>query len=184
MANQKINILSQRYAKALLEIILEMGGEKIAQTVEHQLDHLSKVLVNEEIATFFKNPTFDQEEKKEILAAIFRKISIDPALERFLEILISLGHMNFLPEISKRYAEAAREKRNEVQAHIKSAFPLNETQRNRLAKALSSAVGKKVLMNIDVTPELLGGVVAEVGGVIYDASIQGYLSRLQEEFSI
>ena len=31
---------------------------------------------------------------------------------------------------------------------------------------------------------LIGGVIAEVAGVVYDASIQGYLNRLQEEFAV
>jgi F0F1-type ATP synthase delta subunit len=42
--------------------------------------------------------------------------------------------------------------------------------------------GKKVLLDVEVDEDLIGGVVARVGSVVYDATIQSYLSRIQEEF--
>jgi F-type H+-transporting ATPase subunit delta len=124
------------------------------------------------------------QEKVQVLESVLKKEPVDPAFDRFLRVLIMMGHIELLVEISDAYTVALREQRNEVQAKLRSAFPLEEKDQARIAKALSKATGKNVQIDVAIDPALIGGVVAEVGGVVYDASIQGYLNRLQEEFAV
>lgn len=173
--------LASRYGKTLHEIIMELYGEEGTSKVEEQLKTLA-VLCKGYAGRFFQSPVFDHREKEKVLESVLEKQIIDPALKRFLSVLVAQHHFHFLPQITLAFMDSAQEHRNETQARIRSAFPLNSTDREKLSETLGKVTGKKVLLDVTVDRDLIGGVVAEVGGIVYDASIQGYLNRLQEEF--
>ncbi len=173
--------LAHHYAQAFLTTLLEMGGEEAISRVEAQWKTLL-TLFSEEAGAFFLSPVFDTEEKFSVLEKFVVEHSLDPALGRFVRLLISERSAGLLPRIAEAYSEVLREHRNEAQATVRSAFPLEGPERERLVRALKKATGKEILMQVEVDRSLIGGVVAEVGGTVFDASIRGYLKRLQEEF--
>lgn len=75
------------------------------------------------------------------------------------------------------YGEVAADRRSRVVATVTAAVPLTEAQRDRLAAALHQLYGHEVHLNIEVDPELIGGVRVELGDEVIDGSI---LSRLEE----
>ena len=62
---------------------------------------------------------------------------------------------------------SAAEANKEV-AEVRSAVPLTDDQRKRLADALNKATGKEVEVKVVVDPSVLGGVVAQVGDTVID----------------
>ena len=50
-------------------------------------------------------------------------------------------------------------------------MPLDESQRARLAAALSTATGRSIEVKVVVDPTVVGGVVARVGDEVFDGSI-------------
>ena len=56
-------------------------------------------------------------------------------------------------------------------------MPLDDAQRHRLAQALSGIYGKSVQVNVDVDPEVVGGIRVQVGDEVVDGTI---LRRLEE----
>lgn len=173
--------LTRTYARAILFTLLEMNGEKGLSKVEAELQKLTQ-LTDGEGGSFFESPVFDLEEKFKVLEKFRAKEKIDLTLERLFKLLLSERAVHLFPSIVTDFSDVLREHRNEVEANVKTAFTLPTQEEERIAQALGKATGKKIVMNIEVDPELIGGVVAEVGGTIFDASIKGYLERLQEEF--
>ena len=74
---------------------------------------------------------------------------------------------------------AAAERQHEV-AEVRSAVPLDESQRTRLAAALSQATGKQVEVKVIVDEKVLGGIVARVGDTVIDGTIRHRLEQLKE----
>jgi F-type H+-transporting ATPase subunit delta len=70
-----------------------------------------------------------------------------------------------------------------VVGEVRSAVPLTDAQRRRLAEALSSATGRKVEVKVIVDPDLVGGVVARVGDVIFDGSIRSRLDEAKQQLT-
>ena len=66
-----------------------------------------------------------------------------------------------------------------TKATVVSAAPLHEAARDRLASALSRRTGKQVELEVTVDPELLGGVVAKVGDLVFDGSLRTQLGQLR-----
>jgi F-type H+-transporting ATPase subunit delta len=55
--------------------------------------------------------------------------------------------------------------------------PLDDSQRHRLAQALSGIYGKSVQVNVVLDPEVVGGIRVQVGDEVVDGTI---LPRLEE----
>jgi F-type H+-transporting ATPase subunit delta len=64
---------------------------------------------------------------------------------------------------------------------VTAAGPLSPSDADRVAAALSHALGKKVRASFEVDKNLLAGFVARVGSRIYDASALGALEKFKEE---
>jgi F-type H+-transporting ATPase subunit delta len=73
------------------------------------------------------------------------------------------------------YLEAAAARRRQLVAEVLAATPLTEGQRARLSTALRRIYGRDIRINLDVDPEVLGGLRIQVGGELIDSTV---LSRL------
>jgi F-type H+-transporting ATPase subunit delta len=171
------------YARAFLATVLEMRGEAALSDLEREFEVTVKV-TGGEIGTFLASPVFHAEEKFAVVEQFAKENRLSAELTRLIRLLISERQLALLPSIAAEYGDALHEHRNETHARVRSAFPMKPEEQERLSRALGRATGKKVLMNVEIDPGLIGGVVAEVNGTVYDASISGFLARLKEEFAV
>jgi F-type H+-transporting ATPase subunit delta len=73
------------------------------------------------------------------------------------------------------YARLAAGRRGRVVALVTTATPMSDAQKERLAASLATLVGRPVHLNLDVDPEVLGGVRVQVGDEIIEGTIAGRL---------
>jgi F-type H+-transporting ATPase subunit delta len=66
-----------------------------------------------------------------------------------------------------------------VSAKVTSAKPLTQVQIGYLRKALETVSGKKVEIEHQEDATLLGGVVAQVGDIVYDNSLRTQLEKMK-----
>jgi F-type H+-transporting ATPase subunit delta len=69
------------------------------------------------------------------------------------------------------YGRIAAERREQRVAHVVVAAPLDAAQRDRLAAALTRVHGHQVSLNVDVDPEVLGGIRVEIGDEVLDGTV-------------
>lgn len=80
-------------------------------------------------------------------------------------------------QVLERYVEAAARRRQQLVAEVVAAVPLTAAQRERLAAALRRVYGRPVRLNLDVDPEVLGGLRVQIGGEL----IEGTMSARVDE---
>jgi F-type H+-transporting ATPase subunit delta len=78
-------------------------------------------------------------------------------------------------------AEVAVARHGEVVAHIGAAAELSEAQRERLTQVLSRIYGHPVSVQMQIDPELLGGLAITVGDEIIDATLSSRLAAAQHQ---
>jgi len=61
-----------------------------------------------------------------------------------------------------------------------TALPLNDADRTSLKNALRRASGADVAMSEQVNPSIVGGFVARVGSLVFDASLTRQLERMRQ----
>ncbi|MDA8361529.1 MAG: F0F1 ATP synthase subunit delta [Gammaproteobacteria bacterium] len=100
------------------------------------------------------------------------------AVSRLIGVLIDNGRLDYLPEIAKTFAELKDEHEGRVRADVKSARPLDTQQIEALRAALSRRFGKSIVLRVVVDPDLLAGVIVQIGDMILDGSVRGRLRAL------
>lgn len=78
-------------------------------------------------------------------------------------------------------AEVAVARRGEVIAHVKAAAELTDAQRERLAQVLSRIYGHPVKAQMQIDPELLGGLAISVGDEVIDGTLSSRLATAQTQ---
>lgn len=66
---------------------------------------------------------------------------------------------------------------------VNSAVPLEAAQSDRLKTILESKLGRTVVLNVTVEPELIGGIRLQIGEKIYDASILSALTETKQKMA-
>jgi F-type H+-transporting ATPase subunit delta len=67
-------------------------------------------------------------------------------------------------------------------ARVESAVPLASDLQTQIQTSLARSYGKGLDISFAQNPELIGGVRIKVGSDVYDGSVQGRLTELQESF--
>ena len=98
-------------------------------------------------------------------------------------MLVGAGRGSHIGPIADELIRQAAESRGQAVAEVRSAVTLNDDQRGRLKSALSSATGMNIDIVVVVDPEILGGVVAQVGDTVFDGSVRTRLEKMKERLS-
>jgi len=96
-------------------------------------------------------------------------------------LVVQRGLVDIMPNIAKELEMLVLNHRNEAIAEITTAAPLDQTQQNLVKDALERSTGKSIIMGTHVDPNILGGVIAQVGDRLIDGSVRYRLQALQRE---
>ena len=80
-----------------------------------------------------------------------------------------------------RLAELAAAQRDRSVAHVTAAAPLTDTQERRLAQVLSTIFGRPVSVQVELEPDVLGGLVIRVGDEVIDGSVAARLAKARQD---
>jgi F-type H+-transporting ATPase subunit delta len=170
--------LAKRYARALVGALpdaaaLEAAGrdlEAFAGLVREQRD----------LRALFANPGVQRRDKEAILDRIMPALALSPMVTSFLRLLLEKGRLGQIESIQRVYRDLMDARLGRVRAEVRSAVPLDEAVRARLAERLAAVAGKTVVVDAQTDPSLLAGLVARIGDTVYDGSLRTQLHRLRE----
>jgi F-type H+-transporting ATPase subunit delta len=84
-------------------------------------------------------------------------------------------------DIAAEYQRLLDSSRGIEQAEVTTAVPLDENDMTKLTERLGAVVGKEVVVKAEVDPEILGGIIARIGGKLLDGSTRSKLAALKRE---
>ena len=82
---------------------------------------------------------------------------------------------------AEELSELAAERRDRYVAHVKAPAPLSAEQERRLAETLTRMYGRPMSVQVEVDPDLLGGLVVRVGNEVIDGSVAGRMATARRE---
>jgi len=175
--------IARRYAKALFSLAVDKTSDKSAsEKFGKELDALAAAYtVSDDLRHALESPLFKSAEKSAVLAALQKKLKISPEVQRFMALLLVRGRLPHLPGIARAYRRLSDDRLQQIRGTITSAQPLSSDAYKRITAALGKRTGRTVILEAQVDPELLGGVVAKVGDLVLDGSIKSRIERLQHK---
>jgi F-type H+-transporting ATPase subunit delta len=103
---------------------------------------------------------------------------LDGAARNFVQVLIANGRFELLVQIRAQYEALRREHEGVLEARIVSALPLADEQVNDLVARLEARHQRKVRAQVDLDPQLIGGVMVIVGDKVIDGTVRGRLEAM------
>ena len=130
----------------------------------------STLITSKKLNDFFKNPTFAEGQKLEVLLNIFPGLTV--TTKSFLKVLTERSHLSLIPEISEEYSEFLAKFKSSTVVKLITASALQESYGGTLLKSLKSLTDSKdIILNVSYNPKLLGGLIIEYKSASIDASI-------------
>ena len=86
-----------------------------------------------------------------------------------------------LPDLLAAYRDRLLDHQNIVRAEVATAAPLAPDRASAIERSLARVTGRTVRLSTRVEPALIGGIVARVGGTVYDASVRVQLQKLRQK---
>lgn len=171
--------IARRYARALIEVA---GADY--ERIGSEIQGLAEALFgSSETAEALLRPGIAKETRERALGAILDAAGVSTVTGNFVRLLLDRRRLDSLPDIARAYRDLADERAGRLRARVASARPLPESLVADLTRLLAAATKKRVAVETSVDRTLMGGVVAQVGNVVYDGSLRTQLANMRRELT-
>jgi F-type H+-transporting ATPase subunit delta len=167
------------YAEALLGVAQAEGS---LSDVEDELFRFSRLLQgNDDLRTTLTDASIPAARRQQIVEDLLEGKASTTTVS-LISMVIGAGRSRDLPAIVDELVKLSAASAQKQVAEVRTAVALSDDQRQRLAAALQQAVGTPVEVKAVVDPEVLGGVVAQIGDTVIDGSVKSRLDQLKTKF--
>jgi F-type H+-transporting ATPase subunit delta len=168
--------IARVYAVALFEAAKDRGK---LDAIRDQLTQFVDVLQeNREMQVFLFSPYFSSAEKIEGLKKAVS--DAEPELLNFLQLLLEKGRMPVVYRIQRQYESLWNKENKRLGVTVTSAVELDPEVTKRIGEEIEEQTGNTVELTSRVDPDILGGLVLQVGNMVLDTSIRNRLEKLRK----
>jgi F-type H+-transporting ATPase subunit delta len=173
-----IRRFARPYARAIMDVT---GSPQKASELRVELARFEKIWsAAPDLGAMYANPAIDFEAKRNVTRTIAKRVVLSEMAIKVLEVLIRNHRINHLDSVIEALAAMIRQATEAVAADVRTAHRLNPQELEQLRAVLEKKFGRKVEVEVNTDPTLLGGFVAKVGSKVYDASIAGKMNKFRE----
>jgi len=170
--------IASRFATALFELVRDSGS---VDQLEVDVAALRKALAESaDLSALIKSPAFDRVEVAGAMARIARRMELGRYLANTLGLMAMKRRLFALPWLLDQLATMIDNYNGVVPAEVVSARPLTDAEVESVTKVLQSKVDQRIILELTVDPDLIGGLKARVGSRMIDDSMQSKLQRLKK----
>lgn len=178
------SVVSSRYARALVEVVVAPGSGNKPEDVVEQLRAVEQLLAESpDLQAALKTPAVPASRKRAVIGKLGESLGLSPVVRNFLFVILDHRRIAQLAEMREAFERLIDEHLGFVRADVTSAEPLDDAENAALRAELSSLTGKQIRPHFSVDPSLLGGVVARVGSTVYNGSIRGQIEGMRRQFT-
>lgn len=165
------------YAQALLEVATAEGA--LDRVVDEMNEVRRALRGDDELRSTLVDQAIPVERRQGVVERLIGDRA-HPVTTNLVQMVVGAGRAGDLDGIVDSLQEMAAAKRGRQVAEVRSALPISDEQRDRLAAALAQRLGNEVDVRVTVDPTLVGGIVTQVGDTVLDGSVRTRLSRLKD----
>ncbi len=172
------NSTSKSYAIALYELSQESSQ---LNKIEEDMKSLSKLLSDSpNFKEMILSPTVTKENKKNVIFLIADKYNFSTILKKFLGFVATKNRLFFLSKIIESFLNLVSKNKGELKAKLISSKKLSDEDQKKIKEELSKDFKSPLNINYQYDPNLIGGLIVQVGSVMIDTSIKTKLNKLEK----
>jgi len=166
---------AKRYAQAIFELAVERNE---FESWQESLKKIVDLTADQELMALLENPSPTFAAKKSLLQE--RLQNTNPLVLNLALLLVSKGLLRRSADISRIYGELLDAHRGIERAKVITAVPLDETDKEAISSRLGKIVERKVAVDSQVDPSVIGGFIARIGDTLIDGSVHQKLETLKK----
>ena len=174
----ELSTIARPYAEALFAAA---SSDKSAAGVLDQwlnvVAEMAAVAQHDEVARVVSDPNLGAGRIYDLVRGLI-KSPLPIAAENFLKLVVDNGRLAVLPEVARQFRAMKNAAEGQADCLIESALPLTDEQVHDLLWGLSRKFGLKLIPEVKVDPELIGGVRVSVGDHVLDDTIRTRLAKM------
>ena len=172
------NSTSKSYAVALYELSKESS---VLDIVENQMKSIKKLLRDSsDFREILLSPTIEKEDKKNAIYAIADKNSFSKILKQFLGFVAVKNRLFFLDKIIESFLNLVSKNKGDLKAKLISSKKLSLEEQNNIQNELSKDFKTKLNIEYIHDPNLIAGLIIQVGSIMIDTSIKTKLNKIEK----
>jgi len=167
------------YAEALIDAAEKHGA---AQGILEDLDALVDDLFRREpeVETFLNSSAIGRDRKREVIEKTFGGRA-DELFVNFLLVLNEHERLDTIRTIHAAYRDLFETRAGRLSVNVVSAVPLPDDQAETLRQEIRSKFNMEPVLCTRVNPDLIAGMIVQVGDWRLDSSIQSRLHAIREQ---
>ena len=168
-----------RYANALADVVTGASAGIQPTDAATQLRAFADVVLgSQDLRNALISPTVSLARKNAVISRLAEILGTSRLVRNFLMVLSDHRRLGALGDVVSEFEVILDERLGFARASVRSAQALRPDQQEAILRTISELTGKKVKPAYSVDPELLGGVIVNIGSKVYDGSVRGQLAAL------
>ena len=168
--------IARNYAHALLALARKAGD---LPAWGRMIDDVSNAMERDDrLRRFLEAPQVSAAQKNAVLEKAFEDRAPRLFL-RFLQRLVLNRRQMLIPDIATEYRDLVDEAEGRVHAQVTVAKPIDEEEQASIGRHLTHTLGKPVVPQVRVNPNILGGIIVRIGDQVMDGSVRKRLGILR-----
>ena len=173
----ELSTIARPYAEALFRVAAADQRTDAMTTWSDLVDRMGMVAADPDMSRVIDDPRVSGDQVYGVFAGALGEI--DQYAQNFVRTLIDNGRLAVMPEVATQFAHLVDAQQGSADAHITSAFPMDDGSVADLVTALERKFGIRLKPRVDVDPELIGGVRVVVGDRVLDTSVRSRLDAMR-----
>jgi F-type H+-transporting ATPase subunit delta len=169
--------IGRRYAKALFSLAVDQN--RVEAWSDSLLGLQASIGGSTELRDVLQNPIYTKEQRRDVAAKLAEALKLEGDLANLLYLLADRNRLVQIDAITVYFGELADAKLGRVRARVTTATPIDAAALKAIADRLGTATKSTVLVEHAVDPAIVGGVVAQIGSIVYDGSLRTQLEQLK-----
>ena len=176
----KNSAIAKRYAQALLLVAKNDG---VISDTRKDLSIILKLLKEQrKLFIWLLDEEIPHQRRKMILRELAGSIKIHPSVLKFMEVLVEKERIKYFEQIARIYNVLADESEGIVRGKIFAVDKsIAQNVQKRLEGLLAKKLAKKVELELEEDPIMLGGIKIQLKDKIWDASLKRKLEEIKEQ---
>ena len=188
------DLVAQRWSspadlRAAVEVLAADAALRAAEhdgvldDVEDELFRFARLLEREPaLRAALTDPGLPDDRKSALLRDLLGERA-RPQTLRLVEIAVTRSRGRSVETALDELADLAAQRRSRFVAQVRVARPLEAQQEARLAAGLERLYGRRVQLQVDVDPAVLGGISVRVGDEVLDGTVQRNLEAVRRSLT-
>jgi F-type H+-transporting ATPase subunit delta len=170
-----VTAVAKRYAKALFELAQEHA--RLDAILAEFQSFLRLLEQSPELKFILKHP--NDRQREQVLSHLFQQ-RVSELFLNFLSLVLKNRRYDLLRQIYDDLQSRHDALNNRVRAIATTAIPLSEQKLSELSREIARLAQADVRLENNVDPSILGGIIIQLNGQIFDASIREQFKKLKQ----